>query len=236
MDHTEAVLLSFLHFTLPGLTHAQTMVVEYTWIAILLVIVPLAFVAANLKRVPRGYQNVVESLIGALEGYIVTIVGTAGLKYFTLIASVFFFIAAANYLGLVPGCLAPTGALTTNAAWAIIVFVFYNFLGFQKHGFIGYIKHFFGPIWWMAPVVFVVEIISQFARPLSLSFRLFANLLAGETIIKLLFSVALGSFLFFVPSFWMLWESIITAPIQAFVFSLLTMVYIGGAIGSDEEH
>jgi len=141
------------------------------------------------------------------------------------------FILVANYIGLFPGMMAPTSNLNTTAAWAIVVFVFYECVGVSRHGF-KYFKRFLGPIPIMAPMMFIMEIISELARPFSLAIRLFANIMGGEMIIKLLFSfVAIG-----LPVVWMLWDSLITIPIQTFIFSLLTMVYLGGAIAADDEH
>jgi F-type H+-transporting ATPase subunit a len=90
-----------------------------------------------------------------------------------------------------------------------------------------------GPIPVLAPFMFVMELISEFARPLSLSVRLFANIMAGEIIIS---QILFPAFPIILPVIWMFWESVITAPIQAFVFSLMTMIYIAGAIGADDTH
>jgi F-type H+-transporting ATPase subunit a len=227
--------LAGVQFTLPGLSQSETYVVAFTWVAMAAAIAIAIAVAVGMRTVPRGLQNVMEVIIEFLEGYIVDIIGRKGLAYFPLIITVFGFILVSNYLGLVPGCIAPTGNINTTAAWAILVFVFYQYLGFSKHG-LGYLKHFLGPVPVLAPFMFVVEIISEFARPLSLSVRLFANILAGEIIIgKFLMPIALAIIpLFWAPVFWMTWESIITAPIQAFIFSLMTMIYIGGAVAAGE--
>jgi F-type H+-transporting ATPase subunit a len=223
------------HLQLPGLSEPESLVVAFTWMAMAIACCLAFSVALGMKRVPGGLQNTVELLVSFLENFISDIIGPKGLRYFPIIITAFLFIFISNALGLIPGCMAPTGNLNTTAAWAIIVFVFYQYLGFSKHG-IKYLKHFMGPVPVLAPFMFVVEIISQFARPLSLSVRLFANILAGEIIIgKILMPLALAfAFLFWVPTFWMLWESVITAPMQAFIFSLMTMIYIGGAVAADE--
>jgi F-type H+-transporting ATPase subunit a len=171
-------------------------------------------------------------VVSFFEEYLVNFVGKTGLAYFPLIATVFFFILASNYIGLLPGCISPTGNMNTTASWAIVVFIFYQIIGFKRHGF-KYLKHFLGPVPVIAPIMFVMEIISQLARPLSLTIRLFANILAGEIIIyKILFPIAAIG----LPVIWMLWESLITYPFQAFIFSLLTIIYIAGAVAADNEH
>lgn len=220
---------------LPGLSEHEALIVAFTWASMAIVIGVTASVALGMRTVPRGLQNILELIVGFLEGFITDIIGPKGLTYFPLIITAFSFILVSNYLGLVPGCLPPTGNLNTTLAWALVVFFFYQYLGFSKHGF-KYLKHFMGPVPVLAPFMFVIEIISEFARPLSLSVRLFANILAGEIIIgKILMPIALAILpLFWVPVFWMMWESVITAPIQAFIFSLMTMIYIGGAVAAGD--
>lgn len=230
MEHASAhgiSLLPALH--LPGLTPEQALVVEYTWLSMAIIIVLVVSVVLTMKRIPGGLQNAVESLTSFVEGYLTDIVGPKGLSYFPIVITVMLFILVANYIGLFPGMSSPTANLSTTAACAIVIFIFYQFLGIRKNGF-RYFKRFLGPIPAMAPVMLPMEIISEFARPFSLSVRLFANIFGGEMIIKLLFGIsAIG-----LPVVWMLWDSLITSPIQAFIFSLLTMVYLGGAIASDE--
>ena len=232
MEHSpehEFTILPALH--LPGLTPHQALVVEYTWLTMAIIIITVVAVIVSLKKIPGGWQNALELLTGFLENYIVDIIGTRGLRYFPLIITVFTFILVANYIGLIPGFVSPTANISTTAGWAIVVFVFYQYVGVSKKG-LGYFKHFLGPVPAMAPIIIPIEIISEFARPFSLSVRLFANIFGGETIIKFLFGIlAVG-----LPVVWMAWDSLITIPIQAFIFSLLSMAYLGGAIAAEEEH
>jgi F-type H+-transporting ATPase subunit a len=222
-------ILPALH--LPGLTSHESLIVENTWLCMVILIAIVVSVAVSLKKIPGGWQNIIEMLVSFIENFITDIIGPKGLSYFPLVVTAFTFILVANYIGLIPGFISPTSTLNTTAAWAIIVFVFYQYLGITKKG-LHYFKHFFGPIPVMAPIIFITEIISEFARPLSLSFRLFANIFAGEMIIKLLFGVCvIGA-----PVIWMAWDSFLTIPIQAFIFSLLTMFYISGAIAADDDH
>jgi F-type H+-transporting ATPase subunit a len=110
-----------------------------------------------------------------------------------------------------------------------VVFLFYQYIGVSKKG-LRYFKRFLGPVPAMAPFMLIMELISEFARPFSLSVRLFANIFGGEMIIKMLF----GIFAVGLPIVWMFWDSMLTIPIQGLIFSLLTMVYLGGAIADDE--
>jgi F-type H+-transporting ATPase subunit a len=216
---------------LPGLTSHQALIVEYTWLSMAIVVVLLAIAIISLKTVPGMLQNIFEMVVTFIEGYITEIVGKKGLKYFPLVATIFTFILVANYIGLIPGFMSPTASINTTAGMAIVVFVFYQYLGVSQKG-IKYFKHFLGPIPVMAPLMIVMETISELARPVALSVRLFANIFGGEMIIKILFGMcAIG-----VPVIWMAWDSLITIPIQAFIFSLLTMVYLAGAVAADEDH
>jgi F-type H+-transporting ATPase subunit a len=216
---------------LPGLTLHQALIVEYTWLSMAIIVVLLAIAIISLKTVPGTLQNIFEMVVTFIEGYITEIVGKKGLKYFPLVATIFTFILVANYIGLIPGFMSPTASINTTAGMAIVVFVFYQYLGVSQKG-LKYFKHFLGPIPVMAPLMIVMETISELARPVALSVRLFANIFGGEMIIKILFGMcAIG-----VPVIWMAWDSLITIPIQAFIFSLLTMVYLAGAVAADEDH
>jgi len=232
MEQHEFYILEKLHLpNLPGLNPMQSLVVEYTWLVMAVLIVMILVVVKNLKTVPGGFQNVIESLTLFVENYLTDIIGPKGLAYFPLVVTVMLFVLFGSYLGLIPGMLSPTGYIGTTAAMALIVFVFYEYVGISKGG-LKYLKHFLGPVPAMAPFMLPMEIISELARPFSLSVRLFANIFGGEKIIALLFGIFAGG----LPVVWMLWDSIITIPIQGFIFSLLTMVYLAGAVASEEGH
>jgi len=172
-----------------------------------------------------------ELLIEFITGFMKEIIGPHWARYFPLVITVFLLIITCNYLGLMPGCIAPTASINTTAAFAIVVFLYYNGVGIGRNG-IKYFKHFLGPIPLMAPLMLPLEIISELARPFALSVRLFANMMAGHVIVGLLYT----AFFIGAPVVGMLFEGCITAPIQAFVFSLLTMIYLGGAVMAGEEH
>ncbi len=213
---------------LPGLTAKQSLIVECTWVSMLILTVLFGYTCLSLKRIPAGVQNMIETITDFFENYIADIIGPKGLVFFPLIASIFFFIFTSNFLGIIPGFESPTGDINTTAACALIVFLFYQFVGFRHHG-VKYLKKFMGPVPAIAPVMVVMEIISELARPFSLAIRLFANIMGGHLILTLTYAVPI-----LLPAFWMGWETIITAPIQSFVFSLLTMIYLAGAVA--EEH
>ncbi|HYK89088.1 MAG TPA: F0F1 ATP synthase subunit A, partial [Acidobacteriota bacterium] len=127
-----------------------------------------------------------------------------------------------------------TSNLNITASCAICVFVYYNYVGIRKHGLLRYLKHFAGPVWWLAWLLFPVEIVSHMARPFSLSMRLFGNIFAEELIIG-----SLNQHIFpFLASIPVMFLGLFASTIQAFIFILLTMVYISGALegGHEEDH
>jgi F-type H+-transporting ATPase subunit a len=160
--------------------------------------------------------------------FIEEIIGPEGKHYFPLIASLFLFILVCNFIGLIPGFDSPTANLNTTLALALVAFSATHYIGIRKHGF-GYIKHFFGPIWALAPFMFIIEGISHLARVLSLSFRLFGNMIAKHKLLIVLFF--LFPYFLQVP---ILGLGVLVAFIQAGVFTLLTMLYLAGSI--EEAH
>jgi F-type H+-transporting ATPase subunit a len=180
------------------------------------------------KTAPGGVQNVMEVVISGLVNFIEEIMGPEGKHYFPLIASLFLFILVCNFLGLIPGFDSPTANLNTTLALALVAFAATHYIGIRKHGF-GYIKHFFGPLWALAPFMFIIEGISHLARVLSLSFRLFGNMIAKHKLLIVLFF--LFPYFLQVP---ILGLGVLVAFIQAGVFTLLTMLYLAGSI--EEAH
>jgi F-type H+-transporting ATPase subunit a len=148
--------------------------------------------------------------------------------YFPIVGTIFFFILISNLLGLFPAFGGATSYIETTAAWAIISVSLAEAVGLRKHGF-GYVKHFLGPIWWLAPFFFILEVPLHLARIVTLTIRLLANMFADHTIV----AVWLGLVPVLIPAIFM-GLGLVIAFLQAFVFSLLTMVYIGQAL--EEAH
>lgn len=202
--------------------------VLYTWLVMVILIVVAFLASRSISMVPSGVQNLMEVVVTGIDGLIEETMGKEGKAYFPLIATFALFILVCNLIGLVPGFYPPTANLNTNAALALIVFVLTHVVGFRKHG-IGYLKHFMGPIIWLAPLMFVIEIIGHIARPLSLTLRLFGNMYGHEVVLMI--------FLALVPLFLpipMMLMGVLIAFIQTFVFTLLAMIYIAGAL--EESH
>ncbi len=172
----------------------------------------------------NGMELLIEQLLGLFRGML----GDKAYDHLPLLGTIFLYVFIANFLGLIPGLVPPTDNLMTNLPIAVIVFAYYNWYGIKEHGFGGYLKHFLGPIWWLAWLVLPIEIISHVFRPLSLSLRLFGNI-NGDHMVLAQFGemspilvpvifVGLGLFVCFM---------------QAFIFSFLSAIYISLATSHD---
>ena len=174
---------------------------------------------------PGSLQQMFEVLCEGLLGLMEEIIGSDAKRYFHVIGALFLYILAGNLLGLFPGFMPPTSNFNVTAACGIIVFLYYNFHGFRVHGFVKYMAHFAGPSLVIAPVLFVIEIISHLARPFSLSVRLMGNIYAEELIVSNLNQ--LFPFLISVP---VMALGLFAGILQAFIFSVLTIVYIAASV------
>jgi len=183
----------------------------------------------NLQLVPKGMQNVMEAYVDGVWKMGADVMGRAhARKYLPLVATLGLFIFVANVIGIIPGFEAPSANLNMTLALAIAVFVYYNFEGIRLHGVGNYFKHFLGPVWWLAWLMFPVEIVSHISRIVSLSFRLFGNIKGDDMFLAVILMLApwvLPLIPFALLTF--------GAFLQAFIFMMLTYVYIGGAVQAD---
>jgi len=199
--------------------------IVYSWVVMIILIV-LGFLASkSVSLVPTKVQNVMEIIVSALEEFTIDITGEEGRWLFPLLGTVFLYIFVCNIIGLIPGFYPPTASLNTTLSCALVVVLFTHVIGIKYHG-VKYIKHFLGPVWWMIPLIFPIELIGHLARILSLSFRLMGNMMGHELVAGILFALA-G--LFFAPLPIMV-LGIFVALVQAFVFYLLSVMYFTGAI------
>jgi F-type H+-transporting ATPase subunit a len=215
----------------PLLLHVPNMPehVTYTWLAMAILIgLSLAARFSLKKTAPTGFQNFFEVIVGGLENFVEEIMGPEGKHYLTLIGSLFLFILVCNLLGLFPGFDSPTANINTTLALALVSFSATHYIGIRRHG-IGYIKHFMGPMPLLAPLMFPIELISHLARVMSLTFRLFGNMVAKHKLLLVL--ALLAPYIAPVP---ILGLGVLVAFVQAGVFTLLTMLYLSGSI--EEAH
>ena len=215
--------MGFGHFA-----HEATHVL-YSWFVMLILIVGFLLLSRGLKPIPGKGQNILEMIVGGLEDFMVEITGPEGRAFFPFIATIFLYILVSNLLGLVPGFFSPTANINTTLSLAICTFVLTHIIGVKFHG-VKYIKHFFGPVWAMAPIMFIIELIGHFARVMSLSVRLFGNIFGKEKVLGIFFALA-GLYLAPLP---ILGLGILVSLIQAVVFMLLSIVYFAGAM--EEAH
>jgi len=180
---------------------------------------------------PTRTQHLVEVLFEAGQNLMKEVIGSGASRFTPIIGTLFIYILVGNVLGMVPGFISPTSNLNVTASCALCVFVYYNYQGVRKHGLLKYLKHFGGPVIWLAPFLFPIEIISHLARPFSLSVRLFGNIFAEELIIA-----SLNKYIFpFFASVIVMFLALLLSTIQAFIFIMLTMVYISGAVEESQE-
>jgi len=216
-------LLEPLHISEAGID-----AIAYTWLVMLLLLLLSVLATKGLKAVPGGLQNFMEVIVGGIENMIVETMGEHGRPFFPLIATLALFILISNLIGLIPGFYPPTANINTTAACAVIVFVTTHVVGIKEHG-IKYIKHFMGPIIWLSPMMFFIEVIGHFSRVISLTLRLFGNMNGHELVLMIFFGLA--PFLVPLP---MMLMGVLVSFIQAFVFMLLAMIYIAGSM--EEAH
>jgi F-type H+-transporting ATPase subunit a len=180
---------------------------------------------------PSALQQVLELLLGGLRNLTEDVIGHGkGAAFVPFIAALTFFVFISNFFGLLFFLQPPTANTSTTFALSLTAFLFYNIIGVIKLGPVAYAKHFAGPIWWLAPLMVPIEIISHLARILSLSLRLFGNIF-GEHAASGIFLVMVP---FFVPA--MMGLGLLGATIQTFIFIMLTSVYISGATADEHEH
>jgi len=188
------------------------------------------FAMSNLQLVPKGSQNLMEAYIGGVLQMGTDVMGKENArKYLPLVATIGLFVCIANLIGVIPGFEAPTAFLEMPLTLALVVFVYYNYVGIKEQGVIKYFKHFMGPVWWLYWLMFPIEIVSHFSRLVSLSFRLFGNVKGDDMFLMVILMLApwiLPMIPFALLTF--------MAFLQAFIFMMLTTVYIGSAVAVDD--
>jgi len=180
---------------------------------------------------PGKLQHVGELIFGFVSGQTDDVVGRHGRPYMAFFGTILLFVLFSNLLGIVPTLESPTMFAPVPLGCALATFCYYNFVGLRALGPFGYLKHFAGPVWWLALLMFPIEIISNLARLLSLTIRLFANMFAGEQVI-----LAFMSLVPLVIPLPFMGLHIFVGFVQAYIFFLLTMVYVGEVLPHEAEH
>jgi F-type H+-transporting ATPase subunit a len=214
-------------FELVGLenfAHAYPHVI-YSWVVMVLLLGLAVVGTKSVQMIPGRLQNVFEIVISGIENFMIDVTGEEGRWFLPIVATIFIYIFISNLIGLVPGFFPPTASINTTLSCALVVFFLTHAIGIRYHG-AKYVKHFLGPVWWMIPIILPIEIIGHLARVLSLTFRLFGNMMGHELVLGILFALA-GAFLAPLP---IMALGIFVALVQAFVFFLLSIMYFSGAM------
>ena len=177
---------------------------------------------------PGRLQHTFELVHGFLSEQAAEQVGHTGHHYIAFFGTIFIYILFCNLIGVVPGFESPTMVPSVPAGCAVAAFFYYNLAGIQSNGVGKYLAHFAGPMPLLAPLMIPIELVSHLARPLSLTIRLFANMFAGEKVTMVFLSLTY----FLVPAVFM-GLHVFVSFLQAYIFMLLTMMYVSGAVAHD---
>ena len=222
------------------LTHVVLAGVALVIVSALALVARRKYATKEQALVPEGHLNVrnfFEGIFDALFNSMTSMMGRENArKYFPLIATLAIFILVCNLMGLVPGLVPPTQNLNTNIAMALVVFVFYNYVGIREQGLVDYLKHFAGPVWWLAFLMFPLEIVSHCIRPFSLTLRLGGNMTGDHTVLGVFGQIAADLFgglplLLPVP---FLFLGLLVSVIQTIVFCMLSSIYIAMAVHHED--
>jgi F-type H+-transporting ATPase subunit a len=205
----------------------ETFAMEIVVLGLLFIFFVLVRLSLNVEN-PGFIQQVAEMIHGFVSDQADSIIGPGYQRYVMFTTCVLMFILLSNVLGLVPGLLAPTSVVTVPLGVALLCFCYYHYYGLREQGLFNYLKHFLGPIWWISWMMMPIEVISHFARILSLTVRLYANMFAGEMVTLVFFSLIPIA----IPIVFMVLH-LGVALIQAYIFMLLTMIYVAQAVAHD---
>jgi F-type H+-transporting ATPase subunit a len=195
----------------------------------LLIVVVFALLKARLSYdKPGKLQHTFEVIYEFITGQSNDMVGHGGHRYLGYFGALFIFVLFANLIGLIPTLEAPTGSPEVPLGLAMATFIYYNYHGIRENGLLKYLAHFAGPVWWLTPLMIPIEIVSHLARPLSLTVRLWANMFAGDMVT----SVFLGMTYLLIPAVFM-GLHVFVSLLQAYIFMLLTMIYVSGAVAHE---
>lgn len=208
------------------------LILSHAVLAVVIIFAIARSATSKMQLVPTGSQNVMEAYLGGVMSMGSDSMGEDNArKYLPLIATLGLVIVISNLIGIIPGFESPTGNINFTLSMALIVFLYYNYVGITKNGFVNYFKHFAGPVPALAPLMFPIEIVSHLSRIVSLSFRLFGNIKGDDLFLLVL--LMLAPWLLPLPAFFLLFAM---AFLQGFIFMILSYVYIAGSVMMEAEH
>ncbi len=223
-------------FSIVGIhtTEGQEIIPGHVVMALIVTVVIIIFfklTVKNLSMFPRKLQKFLELVYQGFRSLIDDVIGPEGRKFLPALATVGIFIAMCNLVGLLPEMGSPTANLNVTVGCALFIFTYYHYQGIKKHGALGYLKTFAGPAWWLAWLFFPIELISHLSRPLSLSMRLFGNIYGEDLVIYIIMLIA--PWYLFISPLPMMAFAIFTSFLQAFIFVMLSTIYLAGAVSSE---
>jgi F-type H+-transporting ATPase subunit a len=224
---TAAMNLIGVHPANPAAPINNTFALEFLVFAILVAFFLLVRLTLSVEK-PNPAQQLAEMIHEFSGGQADQIIGHGYERFQAFTTCVFLFVVFNNLLGLIPGIETPTGVPVVPLGIALCTFVYYNFYGFKEQGVVGYVKHFAGPVWWISPLLFPIEIISHCARVMSLTIRLYANMFASDLLTLVFFSLIPIA----IPAVFLGLHAAVSL-IQAYVFMLLAMIYLTGAVSHE---
>ncbi len=226
----DALLLHLgVHPAQPQAPITNALTLEIVVFAVLLVFFLLVRATLSIEK-PGLIQITAESVHEFVDGQGESIIGHGYERHMPFAAAILLFVVLCNLIGLLPGIDTPTASPVVPLGLAILTFIYYNAIGLFVNGPVGYFKHFLGPIWWIAPLMLPIEIVSHLARILSLTVRLYANMFASDLLTAVFFSlIPIGIPIVFLAL------HLGVALIQAYVFMLLSMIYLSEAVSHEAE-
>jgi F-type H+-transporting ATPase subunit a len=221
------------HFSKPAAPIPPFMVMVLLIVVVMTVLSLIVRSRLSVEN-PGKLQIVLEDGLKAVLDLLEQWIGPKGHRFLPLIATFGVFILLGNYMGLIPGLMAPTSSINVTLGCALTTWVYYHYQGIRENGIAKYVAHFWAPPgapWWIGFIMFPIEIISHTSRIMSLSLRLFGNIFGEELVIVILFSLV--PFVIPLP---MMFLGLITGGLQAFIFVLLSIIYLQGAVAVEHEH
>lgn len=228
-------LHNYVPINLGGLDLSINKAVIMMWVVVATISLLMIMAGSARRLVPGKLQSLAEMMVDFIRGIILDTMGKDGMKFFPVVATLFLFILFCNLLGLIPGAYTVTSQIVVTAVFACAVYALSVVMGFVLHGakFLGILVP-PGTPGWLLPLMVPIELISQLARPISLAVRLFANMTAGHVILGVLFGLAIsgGLLIGWLPFAFTIAMNVLEvgiAFIQAYIFTVLTCVYLGDA-------
>jgi len=231
LGHWPGEGLTYDQYLAAGNLPVPTQVVMFLFVAFVAVVLLWILRGKLSTESPHNRQQTFEVGVEAVRGLLIDLVGPGGMKHFPVVATFGLLILLSNLTGMLPDMVAPTANYNVTLALAITSFLYYNYVGIRENGLFGHLRHFAGPVIWLAPLMFPIELVSNFARILSLSMRLFGNIYGEEQVSGAISEmVSIGVPVLLMPL------GILTSFLQTFIFIVLSMVYLGEVSHHSESH